>query len=138
MGRHGLAVDGVLVSPMLDAAFEVMVGAHLDPVFGPVVVLGAGGTHVEAAPDLRVLLPPFSVAEARRAIGSLRMAPLLAALRGEEAADVEAWATAATRLGEAMVRPDCPVASLDVNPLMLFRGAGAGVTAADAVVIVER
>lgn len=134
----GLDADGdVLVAPLVAAPFEVMVGAHVDPVFGPVVVLGAGGTLVEAAPDVGVLLPPFTAAEARHAIGSLRMAPLLAAWRGEPAADVDAWAAAAVRLGDELVRPGSRVLGVDVNPLMLRRGGGAGVLAVDAVVIVE-
>ena len=134
MARNDVT-GGVLVAPMVRGALEVMVGAHLDPVFGPVVVLGAGGTAVEIAPDVRVLLPPFTADEARAAVASLRMAPLLGPVRGEEAADVDAWVDMAMRLGEEMVRPGSAVVSVDVNPVMLRRGAGAGATAVDAVVL---
>jgi len=63
------------------------------------------------------------------------MARLLGPVRGEEAADVDAWVDMAMRLGEEMVRPGSAVVSVDVNPVMLRRGAGAGATAADAVVL---
>ncbi|GEL22238.1 pimeloyl-CoA synthetase [Pseudonocardia sulfidoxydans NBRC 16205] len=136
LARNGFA-GSVIVAPMVGAALEVMVGAHLDPVFGPVVVLGAGGTTVEMIPDVRVLLPPFGAAEARAAVASLRMAPLLGPVRGEDAADVDAWVDAAVRLGDEMTRAGSQVVSVDVNPMMLRRGAGGGAVAVDAVVLVE-
>ncbi|GAY07251.1 acetate--CoA ligase family protein [Pseudonocardia sp. N23] len=137
LARNGIVDSDVIVAPMVTAPVEVMVGAHLDPVFGPVVVLGAGGTLVEVSPDVRVLLPPFTRAEARAAVDSLRMAPLLGAVRGDEAADVDAWVDIAVRLGDEMVRPGSRIAGVDVNPVLLRRGAGGGAVAVDAVVLVD-
>ncbi|MFC7659026.1 acetate--CoA ligase family protein [Pseudonocardia benzenivorans] len=137
MARNGVAEGAVLVAPMVRGALEVMVGAHLDPSFGPVVVLGAGGTGVEAVPDVRVLLPPFTAADARAAVASLRMAPLLGPVRGDAAADVDAWVDMAVRLGREMVRPGSRIASVDANPVMLHRGVGAGAVAVDALVLVD-
>lgn len=132
----GLEADGVLVAPMVSGVREGLIGAHVDPVFGPVVLVGAGGKYVEALDDVRALIPPFTVAEAREAIESLRMAPLLAGVRGEPAADVEAWARAAVALGELMVA-DPSLRSVDVNPLMIGAATGEpsfGAMAVDAVV----
>lgn len=132
--KYAFDVDGVLVAPMVPGVREVMVGAHVDPAFGPVVVVGAGGKYVEVLPDVQLLLPPFTADEALRAIWQLACAPLLKGVRGEPAADVEAWAEIAVRLGNAMIDPGCPIVSLDANPVML--GARGGLVA-DAVAVLE-
>jgi hypothetical protein len=62
----------------------------------------------------------------------LRMAPLLAGVRGQPATDVDAWAKAVVRVSEALADPSCPVAGFDANPLMLLED---GVVAVDAVVL---
>lgn len=131
--QAGLRFDGVLVAPMLRGRREMLLGAHRDAVFGPVVLLGDGGKYVEAMPDTVLLLPPFDAGEVLAAIGGLRIAPVLAGVRGEAAMDVDALAAAAVAVGRLMLE-DASIVSLDVNPLLLG-SAGAGVTALDAVVI---
>ncbi|MQA97204.1 MAG: hypothetical protein GEV11_22130, partial [Streptosporangiales bacterium] len=133
MRERGIAADGVLVAPMVEAVREVLVGAHRDPVFGPVVAVGAGGAYVEALPDVRLLLPPFRAEHVRAAIDTLRIAPLLGGVRGEPAADVDAWCAIAVTVGDLMIA-DTKVVSLDANPTML-RARGSGAVVADAVVM---
>lgn len=129
---HGVPLDGFLVAPMVTGLHEVLVGASLDPVFGPVMVIGAGGVHVELMPDTRVLLAPCSPTEVREAISGLRMAPVLAGVRGQPAADVEAWVAAVVAASEAIADPACAWAGFDANPVMLLE---AGARAVDAVVL---
>lgn len=133
MGDLGLAHSGVLVAPMVPGLREVLIGAHVDATFGPVVLVGAGGKYVEALPDVQVLLPPFSDDEVRTAIGRLHLAPLLDGVRGEPAADVDAWIAAAQALA-AWVCSDHRILSVDVNPFMLGP-VGEGGTSVDAVVV---
>lgn len=139
MAASGLAVDGVLVAPMVRGLHEVLLGAHVDPVFGPVVVLGAGGTHVEVLGDVQLLLPPFDADDAHRAVSRLAIAPLLGGVRGEPPADVDAWVEAAVRLGDAVADERSPIESVDANPVIL-RAAGApgggGAVVVDAVAMV--
>ena len=130
---RGLAFDGVLVAAMVRGLRELMIGAHVDPVFGPVVVVGDGGRHVEAMPDSALLLPPFEAEDVARALGRLRIAPLLAGVRGEPPLDVAAFSSAAVAVGRLVSEPGCPVDSLDLNPV-LVGAAGEGCTALDAVV----
>lgn len=132
--RNGVLLDGFVVAPMVRGVQEVLIGAHVDPVFGPVMVVGAGGAYVEVVPDTRVLLAPCTVDEVREAIGQLRMAPLLDGVRGEPAADVEAWVTAVVAASEAMADPGGRFRGFDANPVML-RPVGQGVCAVDAVVL---
>src|SRR5207245_5658075 len=60
--------DGVLVQSMVCGAVEAFVGARRDPIFGPVVVMGLGGSYVELLREVTVRLAPPSAAEAQDAI----------------------------------------------------------------------
>jgi acyl-CoA synthetase (NDP forming) len=128
----GFRFDGVLVAAMVGGRREMLVGAHRDPIFGPVVLVGDGGTYVEAMPDTALLLPPFDAADVRAALARLRIAPVLAGVRGEAPMDVDAYAMAAVAVGRLML-DDPAVASLDLNPV-LIGSQGEGCTAVDAAV----
>lgn len=131
-----LQVDGLIVSAMVAGLHEMHVGAHRDPVFGPVVMVGAGGRYVEAIADVQLLMPPFHIPDVLRAISRLRIAPLLAGVRGEPAADVDALAEIVVQVGDLMAAPDCTISSLDANPVMVGARDGSGPHAVlvDAVV----
>lgn len=141
MEAGGMAIDGVLVAPMARGVAEVILGAHVDPVFGPVVMVGVGGTYVEALADVQLLLPPFDVDDVRRAVSRLAFAPVFEGVRGRPPADVDAWAAAAVQLGDVMAADGCPIESVDANPVMLGPRTAAGdggAVVVDAVVIVGR
>jgi acyl-CoA synthetase (NDP forming) len=127
------AGDGVLVARQVSGRRELALGARVDPVFGPVVLVGDGGIYLEALKDFRLLLPPFGADEVLEALARLRIAPLLEAQRGQPAPDVGAYARMAVRLGDAMLGWGNAVASVDVNPVIL-REAGQGALAVDALV----
>ena len=132
---RNLAFDGVIVARMASGRRELMIGAHVDAVFGPVVLIGDGGKFVEALPDTQVLLPPFDTDDVRRALARLRIAPLLAGVRDEPALDVDAFAAATVAVGALMQQPLPRIASLDLNPV-LVGARGEGCMALDAVVFV--
>ncbi len=136
LAERGARFDGVIVAAMARGRHELMIGAHRDPVFGPVVMMGEGGKYVEALPDLQTLLPPFTAADAERALGRLRMAPLLAGVRGEPPMDRGAFAEAAAAAGRMMAGASPRTLSLDLNPVLLGT-AGEGYAVVDAVAIVE-
>jgi acetate---CoA ligase (ADP-forming) len=133
LADHGARFDGAIVAKMARGRREMMIGARVDPVFGPVVLIGDGGKYVEAMPDVQLLIAPFTAAEARAALGRLRMAPLLAGVRGEPALDVEAFCDAALAVCRLMMDSRAGVVNLDLNPV-LVGAAGEGCTALDAVV----
>ncbi|MFN0040388.1 MAG: acetate--CoA ligase family protein [Burkholderiales bacterium] len=130
---HGARFDGVIVAAMARGRRELMIGARIDPVFGPVVLVGDGGKYVEAMPDVRVLLAPFDERQVREALGRLRIAPLFAGVRGEPALDVTAFCAAVLAVGRLMTRADSGVTNLDLNPV-LIGAKGEGCVALDAVV----
>jgi acyl-CoA synthetase (NDP forming) len=129
--ERGFRFDGVLVAAMTRGRREMLIGAHRDPVFGPVVVIGDGGKYVEAMPDTTMLLPPFTPAEVEAALARLRIAPILRGVRGEPALDVPAFRAAAIAVGRLMLE-DATLAGVDINPLLLDVE---GCVAVDAVVL---
>lgn len=131
--KHGARSDGVIVAAMAGGRREIMIGAHRDPVFGPVVAVGDGGKYVEIFRDTTLLLPPFGLADVKDALGRLRIAPLFAGVRGEPPMDVDALSDAIVKIGALMADPAANVMSLDLNPVMLD-SAGKGCVVVDAVV----
>ena len=125
----GARFEGVIVARRARGGRELALGARIDPAFGPVVLVGDGGIYLEALKDFRLLLPPFSEDDVLRKLGELRIAPLLGALRGQPPRDANAFARMAVRLGEAMVEWDGRVASVDINPVMVFNEGAIAVDA---------
>lgn len=111
--------EGVIVARMTRGQRECMVGAHWDPVFGAVLLVGDGGKYVEVVGDTAVLLAPASRAAIERAVRGLRMAPLLDGVRGEPAVDVAALCEVAAKVGELVHRAQGAIRSVDLNPVML-------------------
>jgi len=132
LAKHGHASEGVIVAEMAKGRHELMIGAHRDPVFGPVLVIGNGGKYVEALPDVQLLLPPVSPDAVKRSLEKLRVSPIFAGVRGESAMDIDAFSSAAATVGNLMANNES-IASIDVNPVMV-RDHGQGCFALDAVV----
>jgi len=135
--RMGGAVsNGSVVARQVKGQRELMLGGRIDPIFGPVVLVGDGGKYVEAMPDLALLVWPFDESDVRAALKRLRIAPLLGGIRGDPAMDVWALTQACVGVGRMLADPDSKVASFDLNPLIL--GAeGEGYHIVDAVVYVS-
>jgi acyl-CoA synthetase (NDP forming) len=131
--KHGSRFDGVIIAAMAAGRREIMIGAHRDPVFGPVVAVGDGGKYVEVFRDTTLLLLPFTKDDVKQALGRLRIAPLLAGVRGEPPMDVDALADAVVKVGELMRDAAAKVMSLDLNPVLLD-SAGKGCVVVDAAV----
>ena len=110
---------------------ELALGARFDRAFGPLVLVGDGGVYLEALKDFRLLMPPFGEEDVLAKIAQLRVAPLLGSQRGRPALDVRAFARMAVTLGDALTAWGGAVASVDVNPVMVFE---TGALALDALV----
>jgi len=129
----GIQLTGVIVAEQVNGLRELMIGARVDPVFGPVVLLGDGGKYVEAMPDLQVLMAPFSAADVEKALHRLRIAPLLAGVRGEPPLDISAFCQSAVAVGQMMTDEKLGINQLDINPVMVGR-LGQGCVSLDAVI----
>ena len=122
---HGFTVQAMAKRPM---AQELILGVSIDPVFGPVLMFGQGGTAVEVLADRAIALPPLNRTLARAMIASTRIAKLLAGYRDHPPADIDAIADVLIALSQMLA--DLPeLAELDINPLW---ADDAGVLALDA------
>ncbi len=132
--RPDARVDGVTIEPMLERphAREIMIGIAHDPVFGPVISFGAGGTAVEIFADSQVALPPLNEYLSRELIRATRAARYLKQFRHLPQADVAKLTDVLQRISEiACELPE--VYELDINPLLVDEN---GVIAVDARVVV--
>jgi acetyltransferase len=99
-------------------AQELIVGASIDDVFGPVILFGQGGTSVEVVADRAVALPPLNTALARALVQRTRVAKLLKGFRDTPAADQDALHAVLVAVSQLLA--DVPqVAELDINPLIV-------------------
>ena len=128
-----ILLDGVLVEAMSQRGVELMIGARRDPLWGPILLIGLGGIWVEALRDVRLIPAHASKERILQEIRQLRSARLLEGFRGMPAADVEAVADIAVKVGSLVrARPD--IVEVDLNPVMVH-AAGQGATALDALIV---
>ncbi len=111
---NGFTVQRMVRRP---GAHELIAGVTVDPMFGPVILFGHGGTGVEVIADRAVALPPLNVPLARELVARTRVAKLLAGYRDRPAADMSALYATLSRLSQLLI--DLPqVVELDINPLL--------------------
>ncbi len=121
----GFTVQAMVRRPL---ALELILGASIDPLFGPVLLFGAGGTAVEVVADRAIALPPLNGPLARALINRTRVARLLQGWRDVPAADTDAVAAALVALSE-LLAAEARIAEIDINPLL---ADAEGVIALDA------
>jgi acyl-CoA synthetase (NDP forming) len=135
--RPDARIEGVLVAPMARKGVETIIGVSRDPVFGPAVMFGIGGVHVEVLKDVVFRLAPFGRAEAVRMIDQIRGRALLSGVRGSAPADVDALADLLVRTSEFAAAHRDDIETIDLNPVVVL-AAGEGVVALDALVVPRR
>jgi acetate---CoA ligase (ADP-forming) len=122
----------VLIANMAPAGVELALGLKVDPQFGPLVMVAAGGVLIELISDVRHGLAPFGPATARRLIDGLRIRPILDGLRGAPPADIVCLADALSRFSVLAADLADELAEVDVNPVIAGPG---GVYVVDALVV---
>jgi acyl-CoA synthetase (NDP forming) len=136
-GRLGSTMSGVVVQAMVTGGLEMIVGATVDPAFGPVIACGAGGTLVELFADVSVRLHPLTDVDAADMIDSLRAAPLLRGYRGAPPLDEAALRDVLLRVS-ALVGACPEVLELDINPLKVLPSGTCAVDARMRVGHIQR
>ena len=121
----------VLVQTMAPSGVELAFGCVVDPEFGPVVMVSAGGTMIELLDDRAVALAPFGPAMAHHLIDRLRIRPLLDGYRGAVPVDIEALVEALVRFS-AMCAAVSGLSEIDFNPVIVRSD---GVIAVDGLVV---
>ena len=128
--RPEARLDGILVQPMAQGLAEAIVGIHMDPLAGPIVMVGVGGVLAEVYQDLAIRLAPVDRDEALAMIREVKgLAPLFGA-RGHPKGDVEALARSVAALSMLAADPGGAVPEAEINPLIVM-GEGRGAVAVD-------
>ncbi|WP_405962110.1 acetate--CoA ligase family protein [Streptomyces sp. NBC_00723] len=127
------ASPALLVEQMAPAGPELIVGVRRDPVFGPVVALGAGGTAAEILGDVSLRLVPLSGIEAHAMLDELATRQMFLGARG--ATPVDRARLTHVLLALASLAADNSVAECEINPLRVLPDGD--VVALDAVLIVR-
>ena len=117
--QPGARIQGFTVQEMVrrSGAHELIAGVSEDPIFGPTILFGAGGTAVEVTKDTAVALPPLDLNLAHNLIAETRVSKLLRGYRDRPAAELDAIAMALVRISQLIT--DLPmITELDINPLL--------------------
>jgi len=118
----------LLVQRMEHGLAEAIVGYRDDPVVGPLVLVGAGGTLAELYQDFAVELAPVSEAEAEAMIARVKGLAVIRGYRNMPRGDVKALAKAVA----AFSTLGSEVREAEINPLIV---KAQGVVAVDARVV---
>jgi acyl-CoA synthetase (NDP forming) len=102
---------------MVPDGVEMFVGMTHDPVFGPVLAVGAGGTAVELTKDIAVRITPITELDATEMVRDLATFPLLDGYRGAPKTDIGAIEHLLLRLS-ALVEDHPGISEMDLNPVM--------------------
>lgn len=130
-GLEAAGAREFLIEAMAASGVDLVLGARRDPVFGPIIVLGLGGTTAEVFADISIRSAPLSVRTAEGMPVELQARELLYGFRSGPTLDTTELARILTTLGDALCAND-GIAEIEINPLRLTHD---GLVALDAVVI---
>ena len=127
-------VEGFLVQQMAQKGVEIVIGGKIDPVFGPLVVVGIGGVLVEVLRDTVTAPAPVTPAQAERMLERLVHSAILDGARDLPPVDRTKLADAVARASEFLSDHAETVAELDINPMICRDG---DITAVDALIVLR-
>jgi acyl-CoA synthetase (NDP forming) len=130
----GATINGVLVQAMAPPGQEMIVGVTRDPDFGPMLMVGLGGIHVEVLRDVAFAPVPIDREEALLLLGELKGAALLDGARGASPADRTALAELIATLSRFAADHAGLIEEIDLNPVIVHP-EGQGLTVVDALIV---
>ena len=128
------AILGVLVQAMAAPGIEIILGVTRDPVFGPMLMVGLGGIHVEVLRDVVFAPVPLGKDEALRLLSELKGAALLDGMRGAPPGDRVALAELIATLSRFVADHGDLIEEIDLNPVIVHP-EGQGFTVVDALIV---
>jgi len=132
---RGLAgFDGMLVEEMVPG-IELIVGAKIDHQFGPVILMGVGGTGVEIYKDVALRMAPLRERDVASMVKSLMAHPLLEGYRGAEPVDLGALTRTTIAFSELVMEMEEMIESIDLNPV---KCSSRGCIVADARIMLKK
>lgn len=97
---------------------ELIIGAKIDAQFGPVILMGIGGTSVEIYQDTAIGMAPLTEDDVRSMAASLKGKKLLEGYRGEPAVNMDQLVKTVTAFSELVMGMADQIESIDLNPVM--------------------
>lgn len=117
--KRTTGAENFLIQPMVEPGLEMILGMKKDESFGPVIVVGWGGTLAEVFADRVILIPPLTVEEIKNKLNKLKISPLLRGFRGEKGYNLEEMAKIILALQQ--VSAENPnISQIDINPVVLY------------------
>lgn len=114
-GFEGFA--GMLVEEMLSGV-ELIIGAKVDYQFGPVILLGIGGTGVEIYRDTSLRMAPLNQQDVDAMLKDLKARPLLEGYRGSEPVNVGELSRMLIAFSDLVMELEGLIESIDLNPVL--------------------
>jgi acyl-CoA synthetase (NDP forming) len=124
---------GLLVEEMLPGS-ELIVGAKVDFQFGPVILLGIGGTAVEIYQDTGIRMAPITEKDVQAMLAGLKGAKLLQGYRGAEPINVPLLIRLMLAFSDLVMNLENDIASIDLNPV---KCSGSRCVVADARIMLR-
>jgi acyl-CoA synthetase (NDP forming) len=125
---------GFLIQQQVSSLGEIFVGAKVDPDFGPLIVVGAGGVQVELYKDVAIRLAPIDEAKAREMLHSTKVSKLFGGFRGAPLGDTDAVARTVSAVSRFIASFADRISEIEINPLAVLE-QGRGCVALDCVLI---
>jgi acetyltransferase len=127
---------GFVVVEQVPEGVELIVGAKVDPDFGPVLLIGSGGVMAELLADVVLAPLPVDPDRVRQLLGQLRVGTLLEGFRGAGPADIDALVDTIVRFGDLVVALGDELVEADLNPVVALP-AGQGVRILDTLAVAK-
>lgn len=121
----------VLIASMVKGGVELALGAVVDPLAGPMVMVAAGGVMAELLADRQFALAPVSEDEALDMLAALKISPTLDPYRGKPGVDRQAVARAIVALSRLIGDFPAIISAIDINPVI---ANAQGLIAVDALI----
>ena len=128
-------IDGVEVTQMVPTGMEIIIGARLDPSFGPIVMCGLGGIYVEVMKDVVFRALPLNRKDVMAMLKDIRSFPLLLGVRGEKRKDIEEVISTVIKIG-TVINHCRRITDIEINPVVVHE-QGRGLTAVDARILIK-
>ena len=125
---------GVLVEEMI-AGIELIVGSKTDYQFGPVILLGIGGTGVEIYQDISVRMAPLEQKDIDSMIKGLIAREILTGFRGSDPVHIGALSRLLITFSNLALKWQEAIDSIDLNPVIC---SAERCTVADARIILKQ